>query len=126
MAIHKFARCIQEGRAVPMFGTGESIRDYTYIDDIVAGIRAAIERPLGHTIINLGGGAPVSLRSLIAGIGEALGRPVEIEPMPDQPGDVPLTAADISKARELLDYAPEVPLREGLRRFVAWRGAGEP
>ena len=126
MAIHKFARCVEDGRAVPMFGTGASIRDYTYIDDIVAGIRAAIERPLGHTIINLGGGAPVSLSDLIAGIGEALGRSVEIEHLPDQPGDVPLTAADISKAQELLGYSPEVPLAEGLRRFVAWRVAGEP
>lgn len=126
MAIHKFARCIRAGQPVPMFGTGDSVRDYTYIDDIVAGIEAAIERPLGHAIVNLGGGAPVSLRQLIDGIGAALQLPVQIERLPDQPGDVPLTASDISVASARLGYAPTVSLDEGLQRFVAWQDAGEP
>jgi UDP-glucuronate 4-epimerase len=126
MAIHKFARRIRAGASVPMFGEGDSIRDYTYIDDIVDGLVAAIERPLGYRIINLGGGAPVSLRDLIAGVGDALGTAPRIETLPKQPGDVPLTAADITAAGALLDYRPKVPLREGLRRFVAWLEAGEP
>ena len=125
MAIHKFARRIRAGHAVPMFGTGASVRDYTYIDDIVAGIVAAIERPLGHVVINLGGGAPVSLSDLVAAIGGVLERPVRIEHLPEQPGDVPLTAADISRARALLDYEPAVSLQDGLRRFAAWQDAGE-
>ncbi len=126
MAIHRFARRIRAGEAVPMFGSGESMRDYTYIGDIIDGVLAAVDRPLGHVVINLGGGAPVSLRHLIEALGEALDLPVHIEQLPDQPGDVPLTAADIGRARELLGYAPKVSLREGLKRFVAWQDSGEP
>ena len=126
MAIHKFARCIRAGQAVPMFGAGDSVRDYTFVDDIVDGIRAAVATPLGHAIVNLGGGAPVSLQDLVRGIGTALGRPVTIEHLPDQPGDVPLTAADIGVARARLGYAPQVDLATGLARFVAWQDAGEP
>lgn len=126
MAIHKFARCISEQRPVPMFGTGETLRDYTYVDDIVAGMLAAIERPLGHRVLNLGGGRSIMLRDLVAAIGRALELPVQIEHLPSQPGDVPLTSADISQARLALDYTPKVGLEEGLQRFVAWRRAGEP
>ena len=126
MAIHKFARCISEGRPVPMFGQGDTMRDYTYVDDIVAGMVAAIERPLGHRVLNLGGGRAIQLRALVEAIGAALDLPVEIEHLPPQPGDVPLTSADISEARIALGYVPQVDLEEGLRRFVAWRRAGEP
>jgi UDP-glucuronate 4-epimerase len=126
MAIHKFARFIEEGRPVPMFGDGNTMRDYTYVDDIVAGIVAAIERPLGHRVLNLGGGHAIKLRDLVAAIGEAMQLPVEIENLPPQAGDVPLTSADISEARLALGYTPAVDLKEGLRRFVRWRQAGEP
>ncbi|MBO84248.1 MAG: hypothetical protein CL927_02725 [Deltaproteobacteria bacterium] len=125
MAIHKFARRIRAGEPVPMFGDGGSVRDYTYIDDIVDGLVAAIERPLGHRIVNLGGGAPVSLRDLIQGVGQAVGVSPTIERLPTQAGDVPLTAADISLARALLDYSPRVSLGEGLRRFVEWLDSGQ-
>ena len=100
MAIHKFMRRVRAGEPVPMFGDGASVRDYTYIDDIVDGVVAAIERPLGHCIINLGGGAPVSLRDLIQGVGTAVGVTPRIERLPTQAGDVPLTAADISTAQD--------------------------
>ena len=126
MAIHKFTRRVRAGESVPMFGDGASVRDYTYIDDIVDGVVSAIERPLGHCIINLGGGAPVSLRDLIQGVGAAVGVEPRIERLPVQAGDVPLTAADISTAQRLLDYSPRVPLHDGLARFVAWLDAGEP
>lgn len=126
MAIHKFARCLEEGRPIPVYGVGDSRRDYTYIDDIVAGICAAIDKPLGHAVVNLGGGAPVSLLELIAHIGEAVRKTPILDHLPEQPGDVPLTAADISQARQLLDYNPQVGLAEGLRRFARWRTDGEP
>lgn len=126
MAIHKFVRCIEEGRPVPMFGRGETMRDYTYVDDIVAGMAAAIERPLGHRVLNLGSGRAIKLSHLVAAIGAAMERPVVIEHLPPQAGDVPLTTADISQARQALDYSPVVDLKEGLRRFVRWRRAGEP
>ena len=126
MAIHKFVRCIRERRPVPMFGDGASLRDYTYVDDIVAGMVAAIERPLGHRVLNLGGGRAVALSELVAAIGDALELPVEIERLPAQAGDVPITSADITQARRLLDYIPSVSLEEGLRRFVEWHRAGQP
>jgi len=119
MAIALFARSIARGRPVKLFGDGESRRDYTYIDDIVTGVTASLERCSGFEIINLGGARTTSLRQLIALIGKELGREPIIEPHPDQPGDVPLTFADVSKARAILDYQPKTGIEEGIHRFCA-------
>lgn len=121
MAIHHFVRCIEADRPVPMFGDGSSIRDYTYVSDILDGIEAAIRTPLGYAVLNLGGDFPVSLRTLIDTIGQAMDRPVTIQALPNQPGDVPYTAADLTRARTLLGYTPKVTLEDGIRQFLAWR-----
>ena len=121
LAINKFARLIRDRRPISVFGDGSSRRDYTYVDDVVAGIRAAMDyRLTPYEVINLGNNRTVSLRELIAGLEEALETPAAIESLPDQPGDVPQTWANIEKARRLLGYDPRMPLREGLKRFVAW------
>jgi UDP-glucuronate 4-epimerase len=124
MAIHRFVRLVHEGRPLPIFGDGGSGRDYTFIDDIVAGTLAALDRlptmPDPFRVYNLGGAQPVLLRELCAAIGEATGRTPILEEQPLQPGDVPVTSADVRRAGEELGYAPRVPLREGLARFVAW------
>jgi len=120
MAIHKFARAILEGRALPMFGDGSSRRDYTYIDDIISGVLAAIDHPREYDIFNLGESRTVSLTELIALLEEVLGRRALIDRHPPQPGDVPITYADISRARELLGWEPRTPVEEGLRHFATW------
>jgi len=121
LAIHKFARRILAGETIPFFGNGETSRDYTYIDDIIAGVRAAIDyRATPYEVINLGNDQPVTLSGLVALISQAVGREAVLERLPDQPGDVPHTRADISKARRLLGYQPETPLPDGLGKFVAW------
>ncbi len=120
MAIHQFAKLIDAGESVPMFGDGDSRRDYTYIDDIVAGTLAAIDRAKGCRVYNLGESETTTLAELIRGIGEALGKEPKIERHPLQPGDVPVTFADVSRAKTELGYAPSVGVAEGLRRFVAW------
>lgn len=122
MAIHLFLRAILEGRPIQMFGDGTSSRDYTYIDDLVDGFIRAIDRPLGYEIINLGEHEVTTLRELIDMIGEAVGKTPIIDQLPMQPGDVPRTFADVSKAQRLLGYQPKVSMREGIRRFVAWYG----
>ena len=124
MAIHKFAKLIAEGRPVPLFGDGSSARDYTYIDDILEGILGAIDH-VGHLaepfrIYNLGGSRTTSLGDLVKLLEEALGKQALIDRQPDQPGDVPLTFADVTRARAELGYAPKVPIEEGVRRFVVW------
>lgn len=120
MAIHKFARLIDAGAPVPMFGDGVTLRDYTYIDDILDGVLKAIDTPFRYEILNLGESHTTSLRDLIRMIGEALGKTPVIEEHPMHKGDVPVTYACIDKARELLGYAPNCAMEEGLRRFVAW------
>jgi len=120
MAIHKFTRMIDRGETLPMFGDGTSRRDYTYIDDLVDGIVRALDRPLGYDVINLGEHDTIELRALIALIEKNLGKEARIERLPDQPGDVPVTYADISRAKEKLGYAPQVKVAEGVRRFVEW------
>jgi UDP-glucuronate 4-epimerase len=120
MAIHKFARLISEGRPVPMFGDGQTERDYTYIDDIIDGVMSVIERHRGYEIYNLGDSNPISLARLLGLIQEALGKKAVIKREPPQPGDVQRTFADIEKARRILGYQPRVPIEEGIRRFVAW------
>ncbi|MDQ7005985.1 MAG: GDP-mannose 4,6-dehydratase [Acidobacteriota bacterium] len=126
MAIHKFTRLIDQGRPVPMFGDGSSERDYTYIDDIVAGVLAAIDAARGCRVYNLGESATISLADLVALIGRALGREPQIERRPFQPGDVLRTWADVSRARRELGYDPQVPVEEGIERFVRWYRESAP
>ncbi|MBA2645495.1 MAG: SDR family NAD(P)-dependent oxidoreductase [Pyrinomonadaceae bacterium] len=121
LAIHKFARLISDGRAIPVFGDGTTRRDYTYVDDIIAGVRAAIDyQGSMYEVINLGESRTVELRELIELLERELGRNAVIDRQPVQPGDVPQTFADIAKARQLLGYNPQTPIEEGIHRFVAW------
>jgi len=120
MAIHLFAERISRGETITMFGDGSSLRDYTYVDDIVSGVVAAVDRPLGHVIVNLGNNTPTRLDDLIAAIGRAVGREPIIEQQPDQLGDVPMTFANVDRAKEMLDFSPSTPIEVGLKRFVDW------
>ena len=121
LAIHKFTRRIWNGQPIEQFGDGTTRRDYTYIDDIIQGVMASLryEGPL-FDIFNLGESETIELKSLIAAIEAALGRKALVRQLPEQPGDVPLTCADISKARRLLGYEPTTPLHAGLPRFIEW------
>lgn len=120
MAIAKFTRMVLDGRPIPFFGDGTTRRDYTYVDDIVAGVVAAVDRTEGYEVYNLGESATTSLADLVRMIGEACGVEPKIDRQPMQPGDVLVTCADVSKARERLGYAPSTPVAEGLRRYVEW------
>jgi UDP-glucuronate 4-epimerase len=121
LAIHKFARLISEGRSIPVFGDGTTRRDYTYIDDIIAGVRAAIDyRASACEVFNLGESRTVELKELIALLEKELGRRALIDRQPLQPGDVPQTFADIRKARSLLGYNPQTQIEDGIKRFVEW------
>ena len=129
LAIHKFARLIDSGRPIPVFGDGSSGRDYTYVADIVAGTLAAIDhaplddRGTPYDIFNLGNSHPIKLNELIALLETTLGRRAIRDNQPEQPGDVPLTWADISKAQRVLDYRPATPIAEGIANFVTWSRA---
>ena len=121
LAIHKFAKLISEGKPIPVFGDGSTRRDYTYIDDVIAGVRAAIDYDqTTYEVINLGESRTVELRELIALIENELGTRAEIDRQPPQPGDVPQTFADISKARRLLGYNPQTQIENGIERFIEW------
>jgi UDP-glucuronate 4-epimerase len=121
LAIHKFARLISEGQPIPVFGDGTTRRDYTFVEDIIAGVRSAIDYTTSnYEAINLGESRTVELRELIALMEKELGRKAVINRQPMQPGDVPQTFADISKARQMLGYNPQTQIEEGIRRFVAW------
>jgi len=121
LAIHKFTKAILKGEPVTMYGDGSTSRDYTFVDDIVQGIMAAmIYDKTGFEIINLGNNYTVSLQELIAAIEEATGKKAVIEHLPEQPGDVPKTFADISKAKQLLGYNPQTKLKDGLKKFYDW------
>jgi len=120
MAIAKFTRAVLEGERLPFFGDGSTRRDYTYVDDIVDGVLAALERCEGYEIYNLGESATTTLAELVEAVGRACGKEPLLERLPMQPGDVLLTCADISKARAKLGYDPRVPVAEGLRRYVEW------
>jgi UDP-glucuronate 4-epimerase len=121
LAIHQFTRRIEAGQPIDQFGDGSTRRDYTYIDDIIQGTTAALEYdgPL-FDIFNLGENETIPLRDLIAAIETALNKKAVINQLPEQPGDVPLTCADIGKARRLLGYNPRTPFRDGLPKFVEW------
>ena len=120
MAIHKFTRLIDEGQTLPMFGDGSSRRDYTYIDDIVDGVEAAVDRATGYRLYNLGESETTSLADLIAMIGKILDKTPRIERHSFQPGDVPITFADVTRARQELGYRPSVSIEQGLERFIHW------
>ncbi len=120
MAIHQFARHITDGTEMPFFGDGSSRRDYTYVDDITAGIRAAMQPPRPYAIYNLGGAATTSLAELVQLLEQALGRPARRHQLPEQPGDVPITYADVSLAARELGYRCTTPLAMGIEKFCAW------
>lgn len=121
LAIHKFSKLIWEEKPIPMFGDGTTRRDYTYIDDIIQGVRAAIDyERTKYEIFNLGESETIELKELIALLEENLGKKAVIERQPMQPGDVPITYADISKAKELLNYNPTTKIEDGIPKFVEW------
>jgi UDP-glucuronate 4-epimerase len=120
LAIYKFTSAIVRGKPVEMYGDGTSARDYTYVDDIVQGFLACLDREFGFEIINLGESRGVELRELVRLIEVAVGKKAHRRQLPNQPGDVPVTCADVSKARRLLGYKPQVGIEEGIRRFVEW------
>jgi UDP-glucuronate 4-epimerase len=120
LAIHKFARLIESGEPVPVFGDGSTARDYTYINDTLAGILACTEREFGYEIYNLGESETVTLNRLLELLEAALGKKAIIDRKPAQPGDVPLTCANISKARVQLNYQPKVKIDQGIPLFVEW------
>jgi UDP-glucuronate 4-epimerase len=121
LAIHKFSKLIWDEKPIPMFGDGTTRRDYTFIDDIIAGVRAAIDYDKSnYEIFNLGESQTIELKDLISLLEENLGKKAVIERLPLQPGDVPLTFADISKARELLNYNPQTKIEQGIPKFTDW------
>jgi len=121
LAIHKFSKLIWEENPIPVFGDGTTRRDYTYVDDIVQGVRAAIDYDKSnYEIFNLGESQTIELKDLIVLLEENLGKKAIIERKPMQPGDVPITYADISKAKELLGYNPTTKIEEGIPKFVEW------
>ncbi len=121
LAIHQFTRRIYAGQSIDQFGDGTTRRDYTYIEDVIQGTMAALEYegPL-FDIFNLGESETIQLKDLIVAIENALGKRARINQLPEQPGDMPLTFADISKARKLLGYKPTTRLSEGLPSFIDW------
>lgn len=120
MAIHHFARSIHEGRKISIFGDGNSLRDYTYIDDAIEGTLGALSREHGYEIYNIGESQTIRLSELIQALEGRIGKKALVEHLPEQPGDVKHTYADIRKAREHLGYSPKTDIREGLARFVRW------
>ena len=120
MAIARFTDSIERGKEIPFYGDGGSRRDYTYVDDILDGVEASLDRCQGFEIVNLGGAHPVTLSELVARLEEATGKRAILSRQPEQPGDVPVTFADVAKARRLLGFEAKVPLEEGLKRYVAW------
>ena len=120
MALFLFTDAILRKRAINVYNYGEMRRDFTYIDDIVDGTVRAIQRPVPYDVFNLGNSDSVGLLDFIRAIEEELGEKAEKTMMPLQPGDVPETVADIGRSRELLGFDPKTPLREGIKKFVAW------
>jgi UDP-glucuronate 4-epimerase len=121
LAIHKFARLISAGKPVPIYGDGTTRRDYTFVDDIISGVEAAISYDQSQfEIINLGESETVELRRLVEVIERAIGTRAILDRQPEQPGDVPITYANIDKARRLLGYSPQTSFEAGIEKFVAW------
>ncbi|CAN0106375.1 unnamed protein product [Laminaria digitata] len=120
MAPYKFIDLVCRGQEIMQFGDGSTSRDYTYISDIVDGVIRSLDRPNGYQIYNLGNGSPVSLSSFIKLVEESVGTPAKIRICPEQPGDVPRTCANVTKAREMLGYDPSVSFADGILKTVAW------
>lgn len=120
MAVHKFAKLIWEEKEVPIFGNGQTRRDYTYVDDIVSGILAALDLNPRYEIFNLGESRTVSLLELISLLEKALGKKSRLTFLPPQPGDMSVTQADISRSQRVLGYQPKTSIEDGIRKFVAW------
>ncbi len=120
MAIHKFTHMIADGVPITMYGDGSSKRDYTYISDIIHGIVSSLDLDCGYEVFNLGNSRTVELKYLIHLIEKNLGYKGKIQKLPYQAGDVPITYADISKARRILGYDPQVSIEEGIENFVKW------
>jgi len=120
LAIHKFARLIEQGKPIPVYGDGTMMRDFTYIDDIIEGTVAAMQKCAGFNIYNLGESRPISVNDLITEIENALGKKAVKEYLPPQPGDVQRTYADVTKAVKELGYNPSTTIEDGLARFTAW------
>ena len=120
LAIRKFTTLMAEGKPIPVFGDGSAARDHTFVSDILEGIMACTEREFGYEVFNLGESQTVTLNRLIGLLEDALGKKAVIERLPVQPGDVPVTYADISKARAKLGYNPRVGIEQGIPLFVDW------
>ena len=121
LAIHKFSRLISEGKPIQVFGDGSMLRDYTYIDDIIQGVRAAIDYEASdYEVFNLGESQTVALSDLISLLERSLDMQAIIDRQPMQPGDVPATFADITKSRALLGYNPQTKIEDGIPKFVEW------
>ncbi|MCA8945651.1 MAG: GDP-mannose 4,6-dehydratase [Planctomycetes bacterium] len=120
LAIAKFIRLIAQDKPIPFFGDGTTGRDYTFIDDIVQGVLASIDRVGGLEIINLGGDEPVTLTEMVHTIEKVMGKQAKLDRKPVQPGDVPRTMADVSKARKLLGYEPKTSFAEGVAKQYEW------
>ena len=120
LAIHKFARLIAAGKPIPVFGDGSTARDYTYVTDTVEGVMACTQKEFGYEIFNLGESQTVTLSHLIELLEKSLGQKATIDRQPPQPGDVPITFADITRARQHLGYNPKIKIAEGIPLFVEW------
>ena len=120
LAIHKFARLMSAGKPIPVFGDGSTARDYTYVSDTLEGIMACTKQEFGYEVFNLGESQTVSLNRLIELLEAALGKKAVIDRQPPQPGDVPITCADVAKARARLGYDPRVKIEQGIPLFVDW------
>jgi len=121
LAINNFTRKINNGEPINFFGEGNTLRDYTFVKDTVAGIVSAIKYDRSNfEIINLGNNQPVTLSQLVSAIEKVLGKKAILNKLPEQEGDVPVACADISKAQQLLDYNPATKLEDGLTEFISW------
>jgi UDP-glucuronate 4-epimerase len=120
LAIYKFAKLINAGKPIPVFGDGSTARDYTFVSDTVDGVMACTQKEFGFEIFNLGESQTVTLSRLIELLEKALGKKALIDRQPAQPGDVPLTFADISKSRAKLGYQPHIKIEEGIALFIDW------
>ena len=122
LAIRKFAERMRRGEPIPIYGDGSSVRDFTFVDDLVDGLVRAVDRDLGYAILNFGAGRETALLDVVRLLEASLGLPARIEWLPPQVGDVPRTWSDTRAAREALGYAPRTSLEEGIARFARWLG----
>jgi UDP-glucuronate 4-epimerase len=120
MAPYKFVRLILNGEQIPKYGDGFSKRDYTYVEDVVAGILSALDKDLPYEVINLGNSETVSLNDFISLIEKLTGKKAKVKKMPMQPGDVLITYADIGKAKKMLGYKPKTSFEQGMKKFIEW------